>query len=53
MVGNVNKGRFELHEWIDVVKEDLDILSFQRREYLNAEEGFVVGVFEVVCDFHL
>ena len=52
VIGDIDEGRFELHQRIEVVIQRLDVLTFQRREYFNGEEGFARGVFYVINYFH-
>ena len=52
MIGDVDEGWLELHQRINVVKKNANVLALQRRKYLNAEKRFAGGVFDMVCDFH-
>jgi hypothetical protein len=51
VIGYVNERRLELHQRVEGIEYSLHT-PFQRRNYLERDEGFAFGPLEMFCDSH-
>ena len=52
VIRHINERRFKLHQWIHVIKQVPDIISFQRWKNFNGKQCFPIGTLNMIANFH-